>query len=141
MVVNKTLPQEMVASLIFGHVFRDYPNLKIVCVETGVGWMAYFVSWMDVLYREQQFLFRELSEPPSATFRRHVFGSFLWDTIGVHHKDIIGIDNIMWCNDYPHSYGPWPDSWGQIEKDLAGVNTADRHKILAGNAMRVFGIG
>jgi hypothetical protein len=103
--------------------------------------MAHLVSWMDVLYREQTFLFRTLSEPPSETFRRHVFGSFLWDTIGIQNRHVIGIDNIMWCNDYPHSYGPWPDSWGQIDKDLQGLNADERHKILAGNAVKVFGLG
>ena len=140
MIINKTLPQEMIASLIVGHVFRDYPNLKLVCVETGVGWMAHLVSWMDLLVRQQSFMFKGLVELPSATFHRHVFGSFLWDTIGIFAKDIVGIDNMMWCNDYPHSYGPWPNSSEQINKDLKGLDAAGRHKILAGNAVAVFGL-
>lgn len=138
MIINKTLPQEMIASLIVGQIFQRYPNLKLVCVETGVGWMAHLVSWMDLLYVKQSFMFKHLSETPGETFRRHVFGSFLWDTIGVDNKDIIGIDNIMWCNDYPHDYGPWPHSSKQINEDLAGLDAEDRHKILAGNAVRVF---
>jgi predicted TIM-barrel fold metal-dependent hydrolase len=140
MIINKTLPQEMIASLIVARVFTRYPNLKLVCVETGVGWMAHLVSWMDLLQRKNSFLFKDLVEPPSATFHRHVFGSFLWDTIGVANKDVIGIDNMMWCNDYPHDYGPWPNSRKQIDEDLAELSPEERHKVLAGNAVRVFGL-
>jgi predicted TIM-barrel fold metal-dependent hydrolase len=140
MIINKTLPSEMIASLIVGHVFRDHPGLKLVCVETGVGWMAHLVSWMDVLVREHPTLYVGLTEPPSATFHKHVFGSFLWDTIGVANKDVIGVDNIMWCNDFPHNYGPWPNSRDLHDKELGGLSAADRRKILAGNAVRVFGL-
>ena len=140
MIINKTLPSEMIASLIVGHVFRDQPGLKLLCVETGVGWMAHLVSWMDVLTREHPALFPGLTEKPSETFRKHVFGSFLWDTIGIANKDVIGIENIMWCSDYPHTYGPFPNSIKAIEESLGELSDEDRHKVLAGNAMRVFGL-
>ncbi len=140
MIINKTMAQEMIASLIVRHVFRDHPGLKLVCVETGVAWMAPLVSWMDVLSQEHPSMYPGMTEKPSETFRKHVFGSFLWDTIGVANRETIGIDNIMWCNDYPHNYGPFPNSQKQIDKDLAGLSEVERHKILAGNAMRVFGL-
>jgi predicted TIM-barrel fold metal-dependent hydrolase len=140
MIINKTLPGEMIASLIVGHVFRDYRNLKLVCVETGVGWMAHLVSWMDVLVREHSAMYPGLAELPSETFHRHVFGSFLWDTVGVLNRNIVGTDNIMWCNDFPHAYGPWPNSIDMIRRELGDLDEASRHKILAGNAVRVFGL-
>ena len=138
MIINKTMPQEMIASMIVGQVFYRYRNLRLVCVETGVGWMAHLVSWMDLLKQKQSFMFKDLQEMPGETFHRHVFGSFLWDTIGIKNKDVVGIDNIMWCNDYPHDYGPWPHSHDQINEDLAGLTPKERHKVLAGNAVRVF---
>ena len=140
MIINKTMPAEMIASLIIGHVFRDFPNLKLVCVETGVGWMAHLVSWMDVLVKEHPSMYRGLAELPSLTFHRHVFGSFLWDTVGIVNRNVIGVENMMWCNDYPHSYGPWPHSIKQIDKDLRDLNAHDRSLVLAGNAVRVFNL-
>jgi hypothetical protein len=95
---------------------------------------------MDVLYRQHPAMYPGLVEKPSQTFRRHVFGSFLWDSIGVLNRSIIGVDNIMWCNDFPHAYGPWPNSKDLIGKELAGIDEETRHKILAGNAERVFGL-
>src|SRR5690606_18080724 len=138
MIINKTLPQEMIVSLIVGRVFERFPNLQLVCAETGVGWMAHLVSWMDLLYRKHAFMYADLPETPGETFRRHVSGSFLWDTIGVQNRDVIGIDSIMWCNDYPHDYGPWPNSREQFDIDLAGLTAQDRRKILADNAVRIF---
>ena len=140
MIINKTLPSEMIASLICSHVFRDHPNLKLVCVETGIGWMAHLIAWMDVLLREHPTLYPGMKELPSVQFRKHVFGSFLWDTVGIANRDVIGVDNIMWCNDYPHSYGPFPNSAARIDKELEGISTEDRHKILVQNAVHVFGL-
>jgi predicted TIM-barrel fold metal-dependent hydrolase len=140
MIINKTLPSEMIASLIVGGVFTDHPGLKLICVETGVGWMAHLVSWMDILAREHPTMFSGMKEPASVQFRKHVYGSFLWDTIGIANRDLIGVENIMWCSDYPHSYGPFPNSRVQIDKELAALTEEERHKVLAGNAMRVFGL-
>jgi predicted TIM-barrel fold metal-dependent hydrolase len=140
MIINKTMPQEMIASLFVAHVFRDHPGLKLLCVETGVGWLAHLISWMDVLAGEHPTMYPGITEKPSETLHRHVFGSFLWDTIGVANRDVIGIDNIMWCNDYPHNYGPFPNSYKQIEKDLGALDPQERHKVLAANAMRLFGL-
>jgi len=140
MIINKTIPSEMIASMIVGNVFHDFPNLKVVCVETGVGWMAHLVSWMDVLVKQHPSMYRGLAGLPSETFHEHIFGSFLWDTIGVFNRNTIGVDNMMWCNDFPHSYGPWPHSIEQINKDMGSLDEDDRYKILAGNAVHVFNL-
>jgi predicted TIM-barrel fold metal-dependent hydrolase len=140
LLINKTLPSEMIVTLIVKNIFHDFPNLKLVCSETGVGWMAHLVAWMKVLVKKQAFMYANMKGDAAETFHKHVYGSFLWDTMGIRDRDIIGVDNIMWCNDYPHDYGPWPHSIDQINKDLAGVSETDRHKILAGNAVRVFGL-
>jgi predicted TIM-barrel fold metal-dependent hydrolase len=138
LIINKTIPSEMIASLIVKKIFERHPNLKLLLVETGVGWMGHLVTWMDLLSKEHPQLYPDLKEPLSLTFHRHVFGSFLWDTIGIRMRDVIGIDNIMWCNDYPHNYGPWPHSKARYDQDLVGLSAEERHKILAGNAVKLF---
>jgi predicted TIM-barrel fold metal-dependent hydrolase len=140
LITNKTLPIEAITSMIVGKVFENHPKLKLVCVETGVGWMAHLVSWMDVLQDAQPYAYQRLKKRLSEYFHEHVFGSFLWDSCGIRNLDLIGADNVMWCNDFPHEYGPWPNSMRQIDKDLQGVSAEDRRKILAGNAVRVFNL-
>jgi predicted TIM-barrel fold metal-dependent hydrolase len=62
------------------------------------------------------------------------------DLAGIRLRDVIGVETIMWCNDYPHVDGIWPNSTRSIEEHMAGVPEAERHAILTGNAMRLYGL-
>ena len=41
--------------------------------------------------------------------------------------------------DYPHSDSTWPNCLEHAKKQLAGLSEEDRHKIMRGNAERLFG--
>ena len=45
---------------------------------------------------------------------------------------------MMWSSYYPHIGADWPNSWQTIERDFAGVPDDEKHKILAGNAARLY---
>ncbi len=47
---------------------------------------------------------------PSDFFRRNVVLSFQKDAIGIRLRDVIGVDNMMWGSDYPHSESRFPRS-------------------------------
>jgi predicted TIM-barrel fold metal-dependent hydrolase len=138
--INKGAASEIVVSLIVSGVFERYPRLKLLNVEGGVGWLAHLVPWMDVLFEEHPHLYASLPKKPSAYYYEHVYGSFLWDSCGIANRDIIGIENIMWCNDFPHNYGPWPNSRKKIEAQLEGLSLDEKRKILSENAKALFGL-
>jgi len=50
------------------------------------------------------------------------------------------IDNIMWAADYPHTDTTWPRSQEVIAEDFGDVPQDERHKILAGNAVALYGL-
>jgi hypothetical protein len=60
-------------------------------------------------------------ELPSDFFRRNVVLSFQEDAIGIRLRDVIGIDNMMWGSDYPHSESTFPQSRKIVAAILAGV--------------------
>ena len=72
------------------------------------------------------------------TFRKHIYGCFIDDLHGVRNLDVIGVDNVMIETDYPHSDSTWPNCLEHAQKQLEGLSDIDRHKIMRGNAERLF---
>jgi predicted TIM-barrel fold metal-dependent hydrolase len=75
---------------------------------------------------------------PSDFFHRNVVLSFQEDAIGIRLRDVIGIDNMMWGSDYPHSESTFPQSRKILAEILAGVPDDEQAKIAAGNTARVY---
>ena len=70
--------------LIWGAVFERFPKLRIVSVESGVGWLGYLLERMDHVYRKHCFWTRSaLKKPPSEYFYDHVYATFQEDRIGM----------------------------------------------------------
>jgi len=75
---------------------------------------------------------------PSDFFRRNVVLSFQEDAIGIRLRDVIGVDNMMWGSDYPHSESTFPQSRKILADILAGVPDDEQAKIAGGNTARVY---
>ncbi|MFD6455518.1 amidohydrolase family protein, partial [Nocardia sp. NPDC060220] len=75
---------------------------------------------------------------PSEVFRDHFMTCFISDPIGVRLRHEIGIDNIMWEMDYPHSDSMWPDAPEVLEQVLGREQVPDDEidKMTHLNAMR-----
>jgi len=78
---------------------------------------------MDYTYRERhgEAIYRfKNGMLPSDFFRRNVVLSFQEDAIGIRLRDVIGVDNMMWGSDYPHSESTFPQSRKILAAILAG---------------------
>jgi predicted TIM-barrel fold metal-dependent hydrolase len=122
-------------------VLERFPDLKIVFVEPGVGWVAWWLYIVDDLAARQGYEFPGLTKAPSEYFRQSVSVTFIDEPDVVKHAhDIIGIDNVLWSSDYPHPVTSWPRSRAIAEEVTTGVTDAERDLILAGNAVRVWNL-
>ena len=83
----------------------------------------------------------DLPLKPSDYFRRNMALTFIRDTVAVRCRDIIGVDNLLWSDDYPHLESCWPDSSRVIAQVMPEdeVPTADRRRLLHANASRIYG--
>jgi predicted TIM-barrel fold metal-dependent hydrolase len=79
-------------------------------------------------------------QQPSDYFRSNVFASFIDDPIGLKNTDLIGADNYMWSNDYPHWESSWPRSQDYITRNFQGVPEDIKRKITWDNAKRLYHI-
>ncbi|MGH8010648.1 MAG: amidohydrolase family protein, partial [Candidatus Binatia bacterium] len=56
-------------------------------------------------------------------------------------RELIGIDNLMWGSDYPHTEGVWPFSRQQVARTFADIPETDTRKIVHDNVAHVYGFG
>ena len=56
----------------------------------------------------------------------------------VFNRHWMGVETILWSNDYPHHRGDWPESRRIIDEHMKEVPADERRKILADNAVRIY---
>jgi len=131
---------EPVAIAIYNGIFMKYPKLRLVIVESGVGWMSWMAEYMDRTWEKQRFWTENtLVEPPSYYMDQNVYGSFIHDRVGILNRDMPGGKNIMWSSDYPHSETTYPHSQDVIARDFDGIPEADVREIVCERARRIYG--
>ena len=128
------------ADLLWSRPIKEYPNLKIGLSEGGTGWIPYFLERADRTY-EMHSLWTGQDfggKVPSEVFREHFLTCFISDPIGVKLRHEIGLDNIAWEADYPHSDSMWPEAPEELFEVLTANNVPDDevNKITYQNAMR-----
>jgi predicted TIM-barrel fold metal-dependent hydrolase len=126
--------------LIWSSVLRRFPNLKFALSEGGTGWIPYWLERIDYVYQQHRYWTGQDfgDRLPSEVALEHFTFCFISDRSGVEDRDRIGIDNITWECDYPHSDSTWPHSPEAMAKQLEGVPATDVDKITYQNAMRIF---
>ena len=128
--------------MIYGGVFERHPKLQVGSVELELSWVLHFLDRMDYTYtqrprRDSWHRFKE-DMIPSDYFHRNVFVSFQEDALGIKHREIIGINNLMWGSDYPHRESTFPRSQQILGELLADCTEEEKAKIVGGNAARVY---
>ncbi len=131
---------QFIPNLIFSGVLDRYPTLKWVCAETGVGWVNYVLEACDHEWERRHLWTEGITTRPSDLFRRQIYVDFWYEKVGVQLRNEIGIDNIMWESDYPHSTSTFPESRRFVDRTLDGLPQEDRDKLAYGNAARLYGL-
>jgi predicted TIM-barrel fold metal-dependent hydrolase len=128
------------ADLLWSAPIKKYPDLKIALSEGGTGWIPYFLERADRTYEmHSTWTHQDFGgKLPSEVFREHFLTCFISDHVGVQLRHHIGIDNITWEADYPHSDSMWPQAPEELW-DVLGVHSvpeSDINKMTHENAMR-----
>ena len=132
-------PNRMV-EMIFAGVFDRFPELDVFFAEVDFGWVPYVKEQIDNNYQRLDPVSHfGLEMLPSEYIERHFHFGFMTDTHGVHNRHAVGVERILWSNDYPHISADWPNSWRTIQAAFSGVPSDERNLILTGNAQRLWG--
>ncbi len=128
------------ADLLWSRPIKEYPDLKIALSEGGTGWIPYFLERADRTFEMHSTWTHQNfgGKLPSEVFREHFLTCFISDKVGVQLRNMIGIDNIAWEADYPHSDSMWPGAPEELWDVLSLNNVPDDEikKMTYENAMR-----
>jgi predicted TIM-barrel fold metal-dependent hydrolase len=132
---------EAIGQWLLTGVFERFPKLKVVFVEPGVGWVAWWLALVDDMYTRQGYEFPGLKKLPSEYFRQNMYLTFIDEPNVIEHAhNILGVPNVMWSSDYPHPVTSFPRSQAIAEEVMKGVDDREKELILSANAARVWNL-
>ena len=132
---------ELMSIMCSSGVMERHPKLKLVSIESGVGWLPWCGQAMDEAYfTHHMWASPRLKEKPSHYLKTQCFGTFMEDQVGLALAEQFGYqDSMLWSNDYPHQEGRWPHSAQAIERQMGGLSEETRVKMLGETAAKLFG--
>jgi predicted TIM-barrel fold metal-dependent hydrolase len=126
------------ADLLWSRVIKEFPAIRIALSEGGTGWIPYFLDRLDRTY-EMHHLWTGQDfgdRRPSEVFRQHFLTCFIADPVGIKLRHMIGMENIAWECDYPHSDSSWPHAPEELAVAAEGVPEDELEQISWRNAAR-----
>jgi predicted TIM-barrel fold metal-dependent hydrolase len=122
-------------------VLERFPDLRLVFVETGAGWLAYCCERMDEAFEEHEaWVEPKLAAPPSDFVKRQCHVTLGADRAPLLTREITGVDPLLWASDYPHPEGTFPESQAVVERIFAGLAPEEIDAIACTNAARLYRI-
>ncbi len=138
---GQTLP--VVCDILFSGIFQRFPGLKILLVESNIGWIPTLLEQSDDMFRRYRWYtgaVNEQKEMPSDIFFRNFWATFMVDTVGMDLRHRMNVDHLMWSTDYPHSGSDWPNSRVTIERVFRDVPVDQVKKMLHTNCKKLYGL-
>ncbi|MER5181638.1 amidohydrolase family protein [Streptomyces sp. NPDC002896] len=126
------------ADLLWSRVIKNFPDIRFALSEGGTGWIPYFLDRIDRTY-DMHHLWTGQNfggQRPSEVFREHFLTCFIADPVGIQLRHLIGMDNIAWECDYPHSDSSWPHAPEELAAVAHDIPHEEVDKITHLNAMR-----
>jgi predicted TIM-barrel fold metal-dependent hydrolase len=121
-------------------VFDKFPGLRVLVLESGGGWIGYWLDRIDAVYSHTFIGTRvPLAQPPSDYFRERC-----WISCDPDERTIASLierfgDRFMWASDFPHA-DHTPEYIDDLDGLAASIPVAHRRAFLGDNARALFGI-
>ena len=128
----------VMGTIIASRFLEKFPGLKIVSVESGVGWIPYLLEALDYMSVEAGL---DYQTSPREVFRRQIYAcSFFEKQNFVSTVRQLGADNIMFETDFPHPACLFPDGLEYLVDVIAELTPEERAKIFSLNAAKLYNI-
>ncbi len=138
---GQTLP--VVCDVLFSGIFERFPRLKIVLVESNIGWIPTLLEQSDDMFMRYRWYTGAVDQQkrmPSDIFFRNFWATFMVDTVGMDLRHRMNVDHLMWSTDYPHSGSDWPNSRLTLERVFRDVPEDEVKKMIHTNCVELYGL-
>ncbi len=136
-----TTIQRTLSELICQGIAHRHPRLKFVVAEFNCGWIAHWLDRLDQGYvRNRHAASGDLDRRPSEYWRGQFYATLEDDRAGILTREMIGVETLLWGNDYPHLDSTWPCSSEVRLEILRDVPEDEVRRMTIFNAAQLYGI-
>ena len=132
-----TMSNFMVSGLL-----DKYTKLKIGLIESGSGWVPFFLEALDHQFDEMQTRTnRGLKSSPKEYFQKHFWVTFWFENFAPKHMlEEIGVDRVLFETDFPHPTSLYPGAQNKLVEVLGGHDYATCKQVLETNATNLYNL-
>jgi uncharacterized protein len=132
----------VIGNLIYSGVPERFPKIQFVSVESGLGWLPFYLASLDYqLIETAPSEAVKLSLKPSEYFKRNFHASFWFETETVEASvEALGVDQVMFETDFPHPTCLYPGPLSYLKRSIGGMDAESQRKILQDNAAKLYKI-
>ncbi|MDD9372333.1 MAG: amidohydrolase family protein, partial [Acidimicrobiales bacterium] len=132
----------VVINSVYAGIFDRFPDLKMVSVESGIGWVPFIMHAADyqgVENAPEQMA--KMTRKPSEYFKDNWYATFWFEA---ENKDLqglideVGEDNCLFETDFPHPTCLYPKPLEAVESQMLSLRPETRRKVLSENAVELY---
>jgi predicted TIM-barrel fold metal-dependent hydrolase len=132
----------VVTNVILSGMFDRHPDLQMVSVESGIGWIPFILETLDYEMAENApDELAQLKKPPSEYFRSNLYATFWFERNQGRLPELIqsvGEDRILFETDFPHPTCMYPDPLGTVADKMGTLTPEVQRKIMGENARQLY---
>jgi predicted TIM-barrel fold metal-dependent hydrolase len=139
MVCHPFEQQAACMDVICGGVLAKFPRLRLAFLESGIGWLGYWLDRMDGHFEKMRTYVPWLKKPPREYFADQCYLTMDPDERTLKAMVELGVGrNVLWGSDFPHFDCTYPGVLKEVKKALDPLPESARTSILSENALRFY---
>ena len=136
------IPHVLATDFIFGTILDRFPRLRVVTAELELSWIPNFMRRIDMV---QGVYANRLQLPTLAMKASDYLKTRIWHGLIDEEASIpvipeLGVDQVVWGSDFPHTISVGAETPATLAELFGELAPADRDKLVADNASRLFGL-
>ena len=132
---------DTLSALVFHNLFGRFPNIKVLSVENGSGWVSYLLKAMDKMGgmgHNGPWIGGRIHERPSKILKRHLYVSPFHEDDVEELAQTLGAEQVLFGSDYPHPEGlADPISFAD---GISNLSAGEKQSIMSENGRTLAGL-